>query len=349
MDVVALAQAGIAEAVAPLGTALTEAQLERLWRLADVPILCLDGDTAGQKAALRAAKRALPLLQPGKSLAFATLPAGQDPDDLARSGGAAAIEKVLTESEPLIERIWAAERDTAPITTPEERAGLGVRLRTMAGEIKDRDVRENYLAAFNQRIYDLFHPERPSSMFKRFDRKPDLRRPVSERLLEISKHGIAEVTYVPALIKGLLRYPDLIAPMAELLVRIPIKSKRLRQTREVMLITALQNVDLDPAIAERALREDGQAAVLSRLADIGIGFSFVRAGSDEMTARRDLQLVVEILATTPELDADLASARAKAAEGSASDFDVLARLVREKHEHDQAFQNTLHPDDLALA
>ncbi|MGO7251696.1 toprim domain-containing protein, partial [Rhizobium brockwellii] len=89
MDVIALAQAGIAEAVAPLGTALTEHQLERLWRMVDVPTLCFDGDAAGQKAAIRAAHRALPLLQPGKSLSFVTLPQGQDPDDLIQEKGAA--------------------------------------------------------------------------------------------------------------------------------------------------------------------------------------------------------------------------------------------------------------------
>ena len=87
MDVIALAQAGIGEVVAPLGTALTEAQLERLWRMVDVPMVCFDGDAAGQKAAMRAAHRALPMLAPGRSLAFATLPPGQDPDDLVRAAG----------------------------------------------------------------------------------------------------------------------------------------------------------------------------------------------------------------------------------------------------------------------
>jgi DNA primase len=86
MDVIALAQAGFGDAVAPLGTALTEHQIERLWKMVEVPILCFDGDSAGQKAAIRAAIRALPLLRPGHSLAFATLPAGKDPDDLIRAG-----------------------------------------------------------------------------------------------------------------------------------------------------------------------------------------------------------------------------------------------------------------------
>src|SRR5690606_5632985 len=97
MDVVALAEAGIADAVAPLGTALTEPQIAMLWRMVPVPILCFDGDAAGQKAALRAAVRALPLLTPGHSLAFATLPQGQDPDDLVRTKGPDAFQALLQE------------------------------------------------------------------------------------------------------------------------------------------------------------------------------------------------------------------------------------------------------------
>ena len=115
MDVIALAQAGIAEAVAPLGTALTEAQLERLWRMVDVPVLCFDGDAAGQKAAIRAAHRALPMLAPGRSLSFVTLPQGQDPDDLVKSGGAAAMEKLLAEPQPLVDRLWQAELAAEPL------------------------------------------------------------------------------------------------------------------------------------------------------------------------------------------------------------------------------------------
>ncbi len=135
MDVIGLAQAGFADAVAPLGTALTEAQLGLLWRYAPEPILCFDGDAAGQRAGLRAALRALPLLEPGKSLRFATLPAGQDPDDLVRSGGPAAFERVLAAAEPLIDRLWRSETEGADTTTPERRAAVLARLDAHADEI----------------------------------------------------------------------------------------------------------------------------------------------------------------------------------------------------------------------
>src|SRR3954447_1523895 len=120
MDVIALDQAGISEAVAPLGTAVTDAQLGLLWRLASSPIICFDGDSAGQKAAVRAALRALPHVGPDRSLAFVTLPAGQDPDDLIRAGGRAAFEALLEAPEGLADRLWRHESTAEPLATPEQ-------------------------------------------------------------------------------------------------------------------------------------------------------------------------------------------------------------------------------------
>ena len=151
MDVIALAQAGIAEAVAPLGTALTEAQLERLWRMVPVPLLCFDGDVAGQKAALRAAHRALPMLGPGRSLSFVTLPPGQDPDDVVRASGRDAFEALVAEAEPLVDRLWKAELAAEPLDTPERRAGLKRRLHDLAATIADGGVRSEYQAEFRRR------------------------------------------------------------------------------------------------------------------------------------------------------------------------------------------------------
>src|SRR6476646_10109917 len=128
MDVIALDRAGISEAVAPNGTALTEGQLERLWRLDPSPILCFDGDSAGRKAAIRAATRALPLLRPDRSLRFVELPAGQDPDDVIRSGGRETFEQLLATAEPLDARLWRHELDSEPLGTPEAWAGLKERL-----------------------------------------------------------------------------------------------------------------------------------------------------------------------------------------------------------------------------
>ena len=156
MDVIGLAQAGIVEAVAPLGTAMTETQLTLAWRLVDVPTLCFDGDSAGLRAATRAAMRALPLLKPGKSLRIATLPAGQDPDDLCRTGGAAAFEAVLAGAVPLIDHVWVTETAGLETATPERRAQARQHLREAAASIADPDVRALYQAEFNQRFEAAF-------------------------------------------------------------------------------------------------------------------------------------------------------------------------------------------------
>ena len=123
MDVIALDRAGIAEVVAPNGTAVTEAQLERMWRLDPAPILCFDGDAAGRKAAIRAALRALPHLAPDRTLRFVELPAGQDPDDLVNSGGRDAVEALLAAPEPLDERLWRHEVEAQPLDDPREPRG----------------------------------------------------------------------------------------------------------------------------------------------------------------------------------------------------------------------------------
>ena len=156
MDVIALAGAGIEEAVAPLGTALTEHQLERLWRTAETPILCFDGDKAGQKAAIRAAQRALPMIAPGRTLRFALLPGGQDPDDLVKAGGVSAVERILDEAISLDELLWRAEHEAQPLGTPEARAGLRKRLGDLAATIQDGDVRYQYQMEFRRRFDELF-------------------------------------------------------------------------------------------------------------------------------------------------------------------------------------------------
>src|SRR5579863_9103059 len=115
MDVIALHRAGFGGAVAPLGTALTEMQLRELWRLAPEPVLCFDGDAAGQRAALRALRRALPLLQSGRSLRFAVLPPGEDPDSLIRGTGPAAFAAILVAARPLSEMLWQAELAARPV------------------------------------------------------------------------------------------------------------------------------------------------------------------------------------------------------------------------------------------
>lgn len=159
VDVIALVTTGFAGAVAPLGTALTEDQLQLLWKMADEPLLCFDGDSAGQRAAFRAADLAMPHLKPGKSLRFALMPEGQDPDDLARSGGRSAIEEVLNAAKPLGEMIWSREIAGADFNTPERRAALEARIKELSNGIRDETVRRYYWQDFTQRLQRAFAPE----------------------------------------------------------------------------------------------------------------------------------------------------------------------------------------------
>ena len=159
IDVIAMVAAGFAASVAPLGTALTENQLALIWKMADEPILCFDGDRAGQKAAWRAADLALPHLAPGKSLRFALLPEGQDPDDLARSGGRAAIEEVIGAARGLAEVIWSREIEGGTFATPERRAALEKRIGEITNGIRDEVVRRYYRQDFAERLQRVFAPE----------------------------------------------------------------------------------------------------------------------------------------------------------------------------------------------
>ncbi len=161
VDVIAMVTSGFAGAVAPLGTALTENQLAALWKMADEPILCFDGDRAGQKAAFRAADLALPHLKPGKSLRFALLPEGQDPDDLARSGGRAAIEEVIGAARPLADIVWSREIEGGSFATPERRAALEARIGELANSVRDEVVRRYYRQDLIERLQRTFAPESP--------------------------------------------------------------------------------------------------------------------------------------------------------------------------------------------
>ena len=159
VDVIAMVTTGFAATVAPLGTALTENQLALLWKMADEPILCFDGDNAGQKAAWRAADLALPHLKPGKSLRVALLPEGQDPDDLARAGGRAAIEEVISAARPLADVIWSREIEGGSFGTPERRAALEARIGELTNGIRDEVVRRYYRQDLSDRINRAFAPE----------------------------------------------------------------------------------------------------------------------------------------------------------------------------------------------
>src|SRR5688572_25622765 len=159
VDVIAMVSAGFEATVAPLGTALTTEQLLLLWRLSDEPVLCFDADAAGRRAAYRAVDLALPLIKPGKSLRFASLPEGHDPDDLVRSGGREAINEVVGAARPLAQVLWMRESEAGSLDTPERRAGFEARLAEVAAAIGDDAVRKYYRREFGDRLRRLFEAD----------------------------------------------------------------------------------------------------------------------------------------------------------------------------------------------
>jgi len=159
MDVIALAQAGFGHAVAPLGTAVTEDQLKMMWRMADEPIIALDGDAAGQRAAEKVIDIAAPLLEAGKSLRFCILPEGRDPDELIRSGGPGAMRSALEAAVPMVDLLWRREVEGKVFDSPERRAALDKSLKEALGRIADPLVREHYRDAIREKRAELFAPK----------------------------------------------------------------------------------------------------------------------------------------------------------------------------------------------
>ncbi len=167
MDVIALCEAGIDYGVAPLGTALTEEQLALLWKVGGEPILCFDGDDAGIRAAHKAIDRALPSLEPGRSLFFTLLPDGLDPDDLIRERGPDAMKEELSRAKPLVDLLWQRELEQAPIDTPERKAGFEQRLNTAVDAIQHAGVKKAYGRELHQRLRDFMFQMRRSGQEKR--------------------------------------------------------------------------------------------------------------------------------------------------------------------------------------
>ncbi|WBH17159.1 DNA primase [Sphingomonas radiodurans] len=358
MDAIALAQAGIGEVVAPLGTALTEHQLERLWRIADVPTLCFDGDNAGQKAAIRAAHRAMPMLAAGKSLKFVTLPEGQDPDDLIRAKGAGAFEALVRDATQLVDRLWAHELAAEPMTTPEERAGFRGRFAELAKAIADPVVRSEYQSEFRRRYDEQFAapPRAPFQPRQPFvPRKPGQKwspppAPVTEDAKAFRAIGIDRVL-AKAVLAGLIRHPVEIARHVEVLGSLRLADGALGRLFEAVVDVALEDQALDSGRLVTILAQSGFETVARDLlrADT-MPYSFTQATGDETRAREDLDEAIAILVARPEVDAALADATsAMQARFTDEAFQRQVALVREQQALDLRLANLVQSNEDARA
>jgi len=309
MDVIALDRAGISEVVAPNGTALTEGQLERLWRLDPSPILCFDGDSAGQKAAIRAATRALPLLRPDRTLRFIELPAGQDPDDVVRSGGREAFEALLANPEPLDARLWRHEIAAEPLSTPEAWAGLKERLVAHASVIGHADLARIYREDWLNRFYEQRRPAAasaprqftPRGSFKNGRWIPP-RPPVGSNARAIGSSGI-DVPTARALILGFANFPEELPAHCAELEALPIADKSTAKLRDELVNAVYSGTTLDREGIATILGADGATGGPgSGRAPRTMGFSFTRRDSDPDRARSDLAAAVEIIAAAEEVE-----------------------------------------------
>ncbi len=295
MDVIALHGAGFTGAVAPLGTALTEGQMAELWKLADEPFLCFDGDNAGRRAAQRAADRALPLLRAGKSLRFLALPAGEDPDSLIRTHVRGAIDSALRLARPLSDLIWDMETEGKPADTPERRASIRQALMDRAEQIANPDIRTYYRSDFRERLNKFWgmgrRPWVPGGM-------PGLRRGAQQRFGDrpapfasgmAARQTGGDFDRFPeqrALLGALIERPAMLHVLAEELSKLPVVDPELERLRRALLdALALLPGGIDPA-AEEALGGETpleERLIVEHLQAVGLGRT---AASAQATARQ---------------------------------------------------------------
>jgi DNA primase len=287
MDVIALHRAGLPTAVAPLGTALTDFQLHDLWRLGAEPVLCFDGDAAGQRAAARALYRALPLLGAGRSLRFAGLPAGEDPDSLIRGEGRIAFEAILSAARPLSDMLWEIELAAKPRNTPERLADVWRRLMSRVELIPDRKVQGEYRNLF----YERFAPRAKISRSRERIRQgssavhegpPPLPRPPGRLQREL-------------LFRILLHFPGLIDEVAEEFASLDLPEADFDRLRHEILGLVASRPGLDAGTLQQHLEKGGCAATVDALLSPSVDTGFLVRCSDPISARQEWTHVIRML------------------------------------------------------
>ncbi len=282
MDAIAMHGAGFAGTVAPLGTALTENQLQLMWRMTPEPILCLDGDEAGRKAAYRAIDTALSILAPGRSLRFVFLSDGADPDDLLREHGSAAMRTVLEGARSLVDVLWEREWSAGDWSTPERRAGLEANLRKLVNMVRDESVQSHYRQILRQRLDSAWggaksrtsgRTSHSSSQGSRNGYRADRRDggfrraggPASHRPVErtrsltqsslVANHSESSLQREALIVRTMLNHPWLIEEYAEVIADLPFTNAALRRLRDGLLSLLAEERDLDSGTIRHQLEQ----------------------------------------------------------------------------------------------
>ena len=335
MDAVALADAGIREVVAPLGTALTESQIELLWRQVERPILCFDGDNAGQRAAMRAIARALPLLRPSHSLAIVRMPAGLDPDDLVKQKGVGALEALLEKPDSLLDALWTFEKHAATLDSPEAKAGLKARLLEQVEAVQHPDIRSLYRRELLERFSAFAFPPRQPRQFRLATaggRKPyggapaNVSSALRERMRQTGLVG-AKDDLLRAVIAGLRRFPDQIAKAETALARYAQMQPHTAETIDSLLSDAetLDSPANSPISFDRGLPALPENSY----------FAFLDEGTDPGEAREELADALSLLVERPALESALARATERFATDPEGAFAEQQRLLKRKLEFER--------------
>lgn len=251
MDVIALAEAGFSASVAPLGTAVTEDQLRLMWRISPEPIIALDGDTAGLRAAMRVIDLAFPMLEAGQSLRFAIMPEGLDPDDVLKSQGTEALQKLLDTAVPMVQLLWRRETEGKTFDSPERKASLDKSLRDAIKKIRDPSVRGHYGEDLKRMRWELFGTMPQQNRRDGFDKKPfggkqggfrnwKSQGPVVQpstktSLLATGTEGVEDIVRESVVLATIMRNPSLIDRFESQLERYEFATPELNLIRDVLL------------------------------------------------------------------------------------------------------------------
>lgn len=354
VDCIALDRAGLSNVVAPLGTALTEDQLALVWRIVTEPVLCFDGDKAGQRAAHRALDLALPMIGAGKTLRFAFLPEGMDPDDLLRSRGGDALREALAKPRPLVDVLAEREIGRAPIETPEQRADLEKRLFGAVARIADDDLKRHYRDAVSERLRAIFRPASggrgvgsvPGRMGQRRRLAPNepLRPSDMATMIGGASEGLKRnalfrpasglLAREAALVLAAIHHPDLVEAEAEIFAELILASPETRTIRAALLDLAARGEQQDYRAAlvarglaeplraiENAARNEGWTAPLTQFSRVQMAW---REASHLHARQSFLHSEIEAVATEVAED------------GGEERFERLKALVRRREAQPEA-------------
>ena len=333
-DVIALAQAGLPNAVAPLGTALTEEQIGLLWRIADEPVLCFDGDNAGERAALRAAERAMPILKPGKTLRFMGLPAGEDPDSLVGTRGADGFRHLLASARQLVDVVWQAEVSAGRHDTPERRADLERRINGRLSTIADEGVKYHYQQSMRERIRDLFFQSGRRGGSKKPWKGSGPGQKSREMLPGLGARGdlgAMKSLQERILVATLVNHPDLIHDSVDALNEISLQNRELDALLHEILNHAFAAPTLDTRDLQRHLIQCGHERLLGVVlnAQVYRQASFAGPGATVLEARAALDEMLASFARS-RLKMDRADAKKELEDDmSERNAEKLLNLVRE--------------------